>query len=113
MSLTYKDLVTTILAAAIIGFSYLMVTGYKLPLIPGYRWGTLVLLFVGIGMCALSSATPGSSNAWTAIAATLGIISMILITAGLIFGTKEIFLALGGTIILLWLSTTLHHLVGK
>lgn len=112
MALTWKDLTTTALVALTGLFSYLMVTGYKFPLISGYRWATLVLLVLGIGMCALSSATPGAGGTYTTIASGLGIVAFILIIAGFIFGTKTIFLATTGVIILLWAIATFRHLIG-
>ena len=112
MALTWKDLITTTLAVILAGFSYLVVTGYKLPLISGYRWATLVLLILGIGMCALSSAGPGSSGIFITIASGLGVIALILIIAGFIFATKTIFLATAAVIVLLWITATLRHLIG-
>jgi hypothetical protein len=112
MALSWKDLVTTILAAVTIGFSYLMITGYKFPLISGYRWATMVLLILGIGMCALSSATPGASGIYITVASGLGILALILIIAGFIFATKTIFLATVTVIILLWAVATFRHLIG-
>lgn len=111
MSLTWKDGVTTLLALLVIGFSYLMTTGYKFPLISGYRWATVVLLVLGIGMCALSSATPNMQSAWITFATVLGSVALILIIAGLITGSKMIFLTLSGTIVLLWLVASIRHLL--
>lgn len=110
MALTWKDFVTTALALITAGFSYLMVTGYKFPLISGYRQATLVLLILGIGMCALSSPTPVTGNLFIMLASVLGFIALILIIAGFIFGTKNIFLALTGIIILLWFIATFRHI---
>lgn len=112
MSVSWKDLTNTALALFIAGFSYLMVTGYKFPLISGYRLATVVLLVLGIAMCALSSATPGDSGMYMKFASGLGILAFILIVVGFIFGTKIIFLATTGVIILLWAMATFRHLIG-
>lgn len=112
MALTWKDLVTTIMALFIASFAYLMVTGYKFPLISGYRWATLILLILGIGMCALSSAQ-GVGGIYITIASGLGIVALILIIAGFIFATKTIFLLTAGVIILLWALATFRHLIGQ
>lgn len=121
MVLNWKDLTTSALALLVAGFSYLMVTGYKpslpayavkFPMVSGYRWATLVLLILGIGMCALSSATPGASGIYMKVAGGLGITALILIIAGFIFGTKTIFLLTAGVIILLWAIATFRHLTG-
>ncbi len=112
MALTWKDGATTILALLVIGFSYLMATGYKFPLIASYRWATVVLLILGIGMCALGSATPNAQSSWITMSNVLGALAFILILAGIITGVKMVFVALSGTIILLWIISTLRHLLG-
>ncbi len=112
MALTWKDLTTTLLAALVAAFSYLQLTGYQFPLISGYRWAIVVLLILGIGMCALSSATPGASGPFIVIASVLGVLSLILIIAGLIMGTKTMFLAVAGVILVLWAIATLRHIIG-
>lgn len=113
MALTWKDGVTTLLAFLVIGFTYLMAIGYKMPLTIGFRWATVVLLVLGIGMCALSSYTPGSTpSVWITFASVLGSLALILILAGIVTGSKMIFITLGVTIFLLWLVATLRHLLG-
>ncbi len=112
MVLTWKDLVTTILAILVAAFTYLMVKGYEFPIITGYRSAILVLLGLGIGMCALSSVGPGVGGPWIILASALGVLSLVLIVAGLIMGTKLMFLAVAGTILALWLIATTRHLIG-
>jgi hypothetical protein len=111
MALTFKDAITTILAILTTSFSYFVVTGYKFPLISGYRTATVVLLILGIGMCALSSTNNGK-GLFIVTASALGILALILTVAILIFGTKQLFLALTGTILLLWLVATIRHATG-
>jgi hypothetical protein len=110
MALTWKDMATTILAGLVATFSYFYIIGYNFPIITGYRGAILVLLGLGIGMCALSSA--GAGGPWIGAASILGVLSLILIVAGLIMGTKIIFLATAGVILLLWAIATLRHIVG-
>ncbi len=112
MALTWKDGATTILALLIIGFSYLIVTGSKFPLISGYRWASVVLLILGIGMCALGSAVPTAQSGWITFSNVLGSLAIILILAGIMTGSKMVFLMLSGTIVLLWIVATLRHLLG-
>jgi hypothetical protein len=111
MALTWKDGATTILALLVLGFSYLMATGYKFPLISSYRWATVVLLVLGIGMCALGSARLDTQSNWISLANILGVVAFILIIAGIITGSKMIFLSLSGTIVVLWLVATMRHLL--
>lgn len=111
MALTWKDLVTTVLAILVAVFSYLFVTGYHFPLLSGYRSAVIVLSILGIGMCAMSSAA-GASGPWVSFAGALGVISAILIVSTLILGTKALFLAVTGIILLLWGVATLRHIIG-
>lgn len=114
MNLSIKDLVASVLAIISIGFSYLMVTGYKFPLITNYRWATAVLLVVGIAMCALSGWDPsGAKSWWITLSSVLGALAIILIIAGIVTGAKTIFMLLAGTIVVLWLLTTVHHMFGS
>lgn len=112
MSLTWKDLITTSLAGITIWFSYLVLIGYKFPIIVGYRWATLILLILGVGMCAFSSAS-GASGMFITIASGLGVLALILVVLGLIFGTKFLFISLLTVIIALWIVSTLRHLIGS
>jgi peptidoglycan/LPS O-acetylase OafA/YrhL len=112
MALTWKDAITTLLALLVIGFSYLMAIGYKIPLITSYRWATVVLLVLGIGMCASGSAASNNQSSWITFASVFGSLAMILILAGIITGSKMVFLALSGTIVVLWLVATLRHFLG-
>lgn len=114
MSLTNKDLVTTILAATTAGLYYAQTQGIKLPLITGYRGGILALAIIGIAMCASSgSETPsiGSSNPFIVFASILGFVSLVLIVYGLVTGTKIAFTLLTICILVLWLTSTLRHLL--
>lgn len=113
MALTVKDLLTTILALVVTGFAYLTISGYQLPLISGYRWATGVLLVLGIIMCSLGSPSGMTfENPWMIATTILGIISLIIIIAGLIMGIKTVFLAVAGTILILWALSTIRHLIG-
>jgi hypothetical protein len=113
MTLTWKDSITTALAAMVAGFTYLQISGYHFPFISGYRWAIGVLLVLGIGMCAFgSTASANYSSPYVMTASILGGLSLILIVAGLIMGTKTMFLAVAGIILLLWAVATFRHLLG-
>lgn len=111
MSLTWKDGVTTLLAGIVAVFTYLMATGYPVPYISGFRWATLVLLVLGMGMCAFSSAAPSGTSPWITLATVLGVLAIILVIMGFVTGAKTVFIVLGGTILLLWLIATTRHLL--
>lgn len=113
MSLTVKDLITTILAAATLGLFYAMSRGIELPLITNYRWGVMALALIGIVMCAFSGAGKGATGPFITIASILGVAALILIVYGLVTGAKIGFVLLSFTILALWVVTTFHHLISK
>ena len=113
MALTWKDLITTILAAAVFGLYYAMSKGMSIPLVSGYRSAILVLLIVGMSMCAFSSANISQGNMFIKVASILGIVAFALIIYGLITGAKIAFTLLTAIILLLWLIATMRHVVGS
>lgn len=112
MTLTSKDLITTGLAVMVASFSYLMLTGYKFPLISSYRWAIGVLIFLGVLMCGLSSNIPSPSSPWLIGASILGFLAVGLAIFGFITGSKIAFISLTGVILVLWALATIRHLIG-
>lgn len=113
MALTWKDFVTTILAAVVFGLYYAMTKGIAVPLIPGYRAAMIVLFIIGISMCAFSSASNASpGNLFITTASILGAASLILIIYGLITGAKLAFTLIAAAILLLWIIATARHILG-
>lgn len=113
MSLTWKDLVTTVLAVMTAGLYYSMSKGITLPLIAGYRSAIIALGIIGIGMCALSGGNTAPSGPFIILASVGGIVALILIVYGLITGTKFAFILLTVTILVLWAGATLRHLLSS
>jgi hypothetical protein len=107
MALTWKDLITTLLAGGTVAtyFAYVNSTG-------GYRIPVLILAIIGIAMCAFSGGvgtTTGGTNPYIVVASILGVAALILIVYGLITGAKIAFVLLAGTMLLLWIVATLRH----
>lgn len=116
MSLSYKDAISTGLTAAVSGLAYVYAKGIHLPIIGSYRVGSTVLLIIGVAMCTFGSSynlsAPGAwTSPWTITATSLGTLSLILGISGLITGNKIIVLSLVATLVLLWLATTIRHMV--
>jgi hypothetical protein len=111
MTLTGKDLVTTLLVMAAGGLYFAMAAGLKLPLISGYRGAILLLTIIGIAMCALSGGTTPATGAWAIIAGTLGVVALVVIIYGLLTGAKIAFVLLTITIVVLWAVATVRHLL--
>ena len=114
MSLTGKDIVTTLLAVATFGLYYAMGRGIDLPVITGVRGAVLVMGAIGIMMCAMSGYTPtqtSGSNPFIVVASALGIASLFLIAYGLITGAKMALLLLTVAILALWVVSTFRHII--
>jgi len=114
MTLTGKDLITTLLAVATVGLYYAMTKGIDLPIISGYRGAILVLAVIGIAMCALGAGngTSAPTGIWSFAAGALGVAALVVIVYGLITGAKIAFILLVGTIIALWGLATVRHFLG-
>lgn len=114
MNLTWKDGITTILAALVAGMYYAKINNILIiPFINNsYRWSVLALAIIGIVMCAFSGGGPDSgSNTLIAITSILGITALLVIAYGLITGAKIAFVLLTGLIILMWIIATFRHIV--
>lgn len=106
MALSWKDLITTILAGmtAWVYFANVAHTG-------SYRVPILLLAFMGIAMCAFSGGTTPASGVFMAIASTLGVVALAIIVYGLFTGAKIAFVLLTITILALWVTATFRHLI--
>lgn len=115
MSLTIKDLVTTVLAVLTAGVWWVQYKGLDYPVISNVRWALVVLLVIGVVMCAVGGATGGkmTGDLMVMLAAGLGILSLVLLVLGLIFGTSLWLNLTVAAILLAWLVTTFRHLVTK
>lgn len=111
MALTWKDAVTTILAASVFGIYYAQTKGIDLPLISNIRWATVALALLGIAMCALGAGTTETTQ-MVSFLSILGITSLILILASLITGSSMAFLLLTIVIGFMWLLSTARHAFG-
>jgi len=116
MNLSYRDLITTVLAAATAGLLYARTAGIDIPYLTGARLSIVTVLVVGILMCIAgngSSSTPPPKDMWTYIAMVLLAVLLISGLLGLITGNLLGFQWMAAALLLMWLSTTLHHAIGK
>lgn len=112
MTLSWKDLVTTFLAVITASFAYFYIQGFQFPFVTGYRVASLVIVVLGIMMCAFGSGSNASPSMWINVANVLGILTVVVAIIAMIMGTKAIFLALVGIVLSLWLVATIRHLIG-
>lgn len=117
MTLSIKDLGTTVLAFITVALYYARVRGIDLPLLSSERIAIVALAVIGIAMCAIggsgnaSTFTNGLSNPWVLVSSVLGATALVVIVAGLITGGKLYVMLLTGIIVLMWLISTVRHLV--
>lgn len=111
--LTWKDGLTTILLAAAIAVMLAVTQAWGWPALGSYRTGALVLGLLGLGMCA-GGAVEGRrrSRVYSTTMAVLGSSALVLLIWGIIAGTEAVFLALGATIGVMWIASTIGHALG-
>jgi hypothetical protein len=116
MGLTIKDFITTLCAAGVGFVFYAQTQGMKLPVISNYRMASLIVLIIGFFMCAFGSRVTYPVSASNPVAWIIGILGFVVLAIGIlgiITGNKVIFGILAGTILFMWLVTTVRHLFVK
>jgi hypothetical protein len=111
-AITWKDAITTILAAGTGALAYAKYLGWQ-SWVTAPRLGIAVLAVVGIAMCALGAGnTITAGSPWSIILSAMGGLALVLVIAGLITGSSFVFYALTADILALWLLSTIRHLAG-
>lgn len=112
MSLTWRDAIATLLVGVAVIITYARVKGLNWPLLSSWRMGIIVLLVLGLGTCiVVGSGGVPAKNSWTTISAGLGMLAFMLALVGLIINSRVMFLALAADIVVLWVISTLRHIV--
>jgi hypothetical protein len=117
MRLTWKDAVSTLFMAAVVGVYLAFLHGTSLWLISSARGTTTAVLVLGIvGGCALSAAGDlyqrtlnRPAKVLRAIATVLGLVALTAGVTGLITGSTVLLAVLFGATIALWLTATVRH----
>ena len=113
MSFTWKDAVGTLLVGLVGVVTFMMVSGYELPVI-GTNWslGTLTLLILGLAASAFEGYGPiTETNGWMTYAVVLGTFGVVAGIAGVFFSSQFWFVVLAADIFLLWLGSTVYHAI--
>lgn len=112
MSLTWKDVITTLLAMGVVGIAITLIRGWDIPVIGNARLASLTLLIVGVAMCVLGAVPGQDLPAW--YSGTMGVLaglSVLLSVLGLIFG-MAVYPAIAAIIILvMWVAATVRHML--
>src|SRR5574340_285167 len=112
MGLTVRDGLATLLMAGVVVVMLAAGGAWNWSLIGDARAATLAIWVLGFGMCLVAG--PRASSAWRPWrwgAAGLGVVSLGVAIAGLVWPSIALAMALGITIAALWLVSTVAHLV--
>ena len=114
MNLGWKDLIGTIGTGIVAMIGYLNYKGLNITLISNNRWASAIMLVIGLVTCALSGRVDnGLTGTYMSIMGAMGFITMLLGILGIITGNRSVVLAMVLAIILLWIITTLKHIIVK
>ncbi|HZD18801.1 MAG TPA: hypothetical protein VE669_11730 [Actinomycetota bacterium] len=114
MRLTWRDGVTTLLAAFVVAVAFAVTQGWDWPLLGSVRAGVGALGIAGIVMCSMGGATMGEDTVkgpYGTVGAVLGVGALALLIWGLVAPADAILVALAIDIVALWLLSTVRHSV--
>lgn len=108
--ITWRDVVTTVLACGVWIVTYLILKGVLS--FHAYRLGIVVLTSVGISMCVVGTNTlVPTIRSVLKVETFLGFLALIMSVYGLIVGTKEAYILVSFLILTLWGIATLRHII--
>lgn len=114
MRLTLKDAFGTLLVLVGLAFAYSVVAGWGWPLMNGVRAGIIALGVASFIACPVSWRTSEPNyfkSPFFIVGAIVGVFVLGLLVSGLIVGTLIYLELMMGGVALLWLITTLHHML--
>ena len=111
--LTSHDAVATAIGLFAGIVVYAKVQGWDWPFLGSYRSGVVVLTVLGFAMCATGATITSMKGPFVATAAAVGVVALGIAVAGVIAGSKELFVALAATIAVLWAIATTRHALGR
>lgn len=112
-----KDIIATIVAIVVAFVMYAKLKGMDVPMLGSYRSAAIVLLILGIILCAMGSRPAAGQSFWsnplTAVISILGIISLIAAIIAIAGNSRPAFISFASITLLMWLITTTKHLFAK
>jgi hypothetical protein len=111
MRLTWRDGVTTLLAALIGLIAIAHLQGWSVPVVDSARGGSAAIGVVGLGMCIVggSGAAITAKSGYTMLAGLMGGAALLLVIAGLITGWSVMVTLIAADTLLLYALTTARH----
>lgn len=115
MTLSRKDVYATVIIAAGLLLALSVTQGWSWPLMNGVRAGILALGVAGIAACSASGWSqdnPSFKEPFMIAGGLLGAAALLIGAVGLFVGTMGYLVAMIGAIVLLWVVTVAHRVVG-
>ena len=116
MSATVRDLGATVLVGTSVAVVWANATGASGPIVSNVRLASLLAMALGLAAC-IAAAQPAQNDTpalrtWhDRLGATLGGLSGVAGLVAVAFGSQPALIAFGVLLALLWLVTTIRHLV--
>ena len=110
MKLTWKDFVTTVLAAIGGSVVYAKFYDYNWALIASWRSATMLLALTGIVMAAFSNFDFNNLSILNVSEMVLGVVAVLLAATGAVFVSETMFYSLASVMGAVWLVDTARHL---
>jgi len=116
MKMTYRDAITTVLAAMVVAITLAVTQGWAWPMLGSTRAGIVAVGILGVAMCSVGTRSEdmATKDAFVhhpgmIVGSTLGAVALVLLIAGLIAGTEALLIVLAGDLVLLWAVATIRH----
>ena len=119
MKVTYRDAITTVLAALVVAVTLAVTEGWAWPMLGSTRAGIVAVGILGVAMCSIGTRSEdmATRDAFVhhpgmivgSVGSALGTVALVLLIAGLIAGTEALLIVLAGDLVLLWAVATIRH----
>ena len=116
MKLSYKDAITTVLAALVVAVTLAVTEGWAWPMLGSTRAGIVAVGILGVAMCSIGTRSEdmATKDAFVhhpgmIVGSALGAVALVLLIAGLIAGSEALLVALASVLLLLWAVATIRH----
>jgi len=116
MKVTYRDAITTVLAALVLAVTLAVTQGWAWPMLGSTRAGIVAVGILGVAMCSIGTRSEDMAtrdafvhHPGMIVGSALGAVALVLLIAGLIAGTEALLIVLAGDLVLLWAVATIRH----
>lgn len=109
MKLSWKDLFTTALAIVIAVALVAKIREYNWTFLGSWETAVASVGFLGLLMASVDEEDFERFNAWSAVEWLLALAAIGLIIAGLIVGSKVLFVILAADLLTLWVASLARH----